>query len=215
MYIVAKAPRPGASKTRLCPPLTPEQAARLSRAFLLDTLAYVAQAGLAVRVICRDAEEQAALAPIVHGLAPVCVQAGSGLGAALETAFRRGLADGFGAVGAIGSDIPTLPPEAVRQGFAAIRRGNDVALGPSSDGRYFLLVARALFPQLFRDMVWGTSAVLQETFDRGRAAGLRVHLRPEWYDVDDPASLPRLRADLTRAPAALAPCTRAELAETG
>ena len=211
VYVVAKAPRAGASKTRLCPPLRPPQAARLAEAFLLDTVALARRAGCRVRVICRDAAEQATLERIVAD-APVCVQAGAGLGAALESAFSRGLADGAAAVAVLGADSPTLPPARVREAFAALARGADVALGPSDDGGYYLLAARALHPTLFRDMAWSTSTVAQVTLERCRAAGLRPYLLPRWYDVDDVASLVRLRAELARAPVDVAPRTRSELA---
>lgn len=211
VYVVAKAPRAGASKTRLCPPLGLDQAAALSCAFLLDTLTCAHRAGLLARVICRDAEERAALEPVVGSLATVCIQHGSGLGAALESAFSQGLREGFGAVGVLGSDCPTLPPRLLRQAYTAVEQGSDVALGPSADGGYYLLVARALHPVLFQNMIWSTSTVAQTTLDRCAGAGLRVHLLPGWYDVDDAADLHRLREDLHRAAPSVACRTRAEL----
>ena len=128
VYVVAKAPRAGESKTRLCPPLTAGQAAALAEAFLGDVLAVVRHARCQARVICRSAAERRALARLVGGAASVRVQDGAGLGAALESAFWQGLADGFGAVGVLGSDSPTLPPLLLRQAFRAIERGADVAL---------------------------------------------------------------------------------------
>lgn len=212
VYVVAKAPRAGAAKTRLCPPLRPEQAARLAAAFLLDCLALVQRAGCQARAICRDGAEQAALAEILDGVATVGVQAGRGLGDALETAFRQGLADGFGAVAVLGADSPTLPPAVLRRAFAALEHGADVALGPCEDGGYYLLAAEALHPQLFRNMLWSTNSVADVTIQRCRDAGLSVHLLPVWYDVDDAESLGRLRAALEQAPPTVAPHTRAELA---
>jgi rSAM/selenodomain-associated transferase 1 len=212
VYVIAKAPRPGASKTRLCPPLQPRQAADLAGAFLQDTLATVAAAGAVPRAICRDAGERAALGRIVDGKAAIVTQDGAGLGDALESAFRQGLHEGFGAVGVLGADIPTLPAATIRQAFAAVADGADVALGPSADGGYYLLVARRLHAELFRDMVWSTATVADETLARCRALGLRVQLLPLWYDVDDGAALAQLEADLAAGPADLAPATRAVLA---
>jgi rSAM/selenodomain-associated transferase 1 len=211
IYVVAKAPRPGQSKTRLCPPLTPERAARLAQAFLLDTLEAVAAAGLTPRIICRDREERDALAGLVDGAAAVYVQEGSGLGDALESAFRHGLADGFPLVGVLGADIPTLPPAVLTDACLAVAGGDDVALGRSDDGGYYLLVARAVHPTLFRGMTWSTDTVGEVTLARCRAAGLRIHLLPSWYDVDDAAALVQLRRELAAAPAGIARHTRAEL----
>jgi rSAM/selenodomain-associated transferase 1 len=212
VYVVAKAPRPGAAKTRLCPPLEPEQAARLARAFLLDCLRTVREAGLEARVICRDGAERGQLEAIVARLASVHVQDGAGLGAAMESAFRHGLADGYPAVAVFGSDCPTVPPAVLRLAFDALETGADVSLGPSEDGGYYLLAARAPHSVLFRNMAWSTATVAAETLARCARAGLRVRLLPRWYDVDDAASLARLAGDLCAGPAGVAPFTREALA---
>lgn len=213
VYIIAKAPRAGVSKTRLCPPLEPAQAAGLARALLLDTLAAVHGAGIEGRIMCRDASERAELAALTGRHLAVHVQAGSGLGDALESAFRTGLADGFAAVGVLAADSPTVPPAVLHPAFTRLEDERDVALGRSEDGGYYLLAARALHPVLFRDMVWSTAMVAQETLDRCRATGLRCRLLPTWYDVDDAAGLARLRTDLAQAPRHVAPHTRAMLAQ--
>jgi rSAM/selenodomain-associated transferase 1 len=225
VYVVAKAPSPGQSKTRLCPPLTPAAAARLARAFLLDVLDTVRASGLTARIVCRDAAERTALRALVGDAVAVHAQDGNGLGDALEWAFRQGLADGFPAVAVLGADVPALRPDVLREACHAVagdgagdgheRAGYDVALGQSEDGGYYLLAARAVHPTLFRDMIWSTDGVAAETLRRCRAAGLRPFLLPAGYDVDDAAALDTLRAELAGAPLSLAPRTRAALAAAG
>jgi len=157
VYVVAKAPQPGVSKTRLCPPLTPDQASQLARAFLHDTLANATLAGVTPRIVCRTASEQHELRRLVGALTQVSMQSGAGLGDALVSAFRDGLADGFTAVAVLGADTPTLPVLVIREAFAALTNGADVALGPAEDGGYYLLAARGVHPSLFHDMPWSTS----------------------------------------------------------
>ena len=210
-YVVAKAPRPGVTKTRLCPPLSPDQAAQLASAFLLDTVATVNLAGVSARIVCREASEQRPLGRLVGLLVPVSVQSGNGLGDALEGAFREGLADGASAVAVLGADSPTLPGLLLGEAFAALAHGFDVVLGPAEDGGYYLLAARAVHPWLFRDMGWSTDRVASETLRRCRTLGLRTHILPAWYDVDDAASLDILRSDLLRLPTGTAAHTRAVL----
>jgi len=210
-YVVAKAPRPGVTKTRLCPPLTPDQASQLARAFLCDTLSNVTLAGLCPRIVCRGATEQQELRRVAGPLTRVSIQSGAGLGDALDGAFREGLADGFAAVAVLGADSPTLPALVIREAFAALTDDNDVALGPAEDGGYYLLAARRVHPWLFRDMPWSTDGVASETLRRCQAHGLRPHVLPAWYDVDDAASLAILRMELRRLPASTAPHTRAAL----
>jgi rSAM/selenodomain-associated transferase 1 len=211
VYVVAKAPRAGASKTRLCPPLTFEEAAGCAAAFLGDVLDAVRQADLEARVICRDAAERDALAALIGAGVRVDVQDGSGLGEAMESAFRFGLRDGYRAVAVLGADCPTVPRDALAGAFAAVCRDADVALGPSEDGGYYLLVARDLHPWLFRDLVWSTDTVAAETLARCRAQHLRTYLAPPWYDVDDAASLGRLWSDVQSARGDAAIRTRALL----
>jgi glycosyltransferase A (GT-A) superfamily protein (DUF2064 family) len=141
----------------------------------------------------------------------VDVQLGQGLGDALESAFRLGLGAGYRAVGVLGADCPTVRASTLAAAFAALGGRADVSLGMSEDGGYYLLAASAVYPQLFRNIVWSTSTVGQETLDRCRTAGLRPYLAAQWYDVDDAAGLERLRADLTTAPLSVAPHTRAAL----
>ena len=211
VYVVAKAPQPGVSKTRLCPPLTPDQASQVARAFLYDTLANATLAGVTPRLVCRTASEQHELRRLVGALTQVSMQSGAGLGDALVSAFRDGLADGFTAVAVLGADTPTLPVLVIREAFAALTNGADVALGPADDGGYYLLAARGVHPSLFYDMPWSTSGVASETLRRCRALGLRTHMLPAWYDVDDAASLAILRMDLRQLPVSTAPQTRAAL----
>jgi len=215
VYVMAKAPRAGAAKTRLCPPLYPVQAARLAEALLLDAVAVVQRAGCQVRIMCRSTSEQLALEELLGATTSVSVQAGKGLGDALESAFRQGLTDGGAAVAVLGADSPTLAPAVVREAFVALRRGADVALGPSEDGGYYLLAARALHPALFYDMPWSTSAVGALTLARCQDAGLSTYLLPTWYDVDDGASLARLQMELRTGAPSLSPRTRAALGIPG
>jgi rSAM/selenodomain-associated transferase 1 len=211
VYVVAKAPRTGMTKTRLCPPLVPAQAAELARAFLLDTLTNVMLAGLSPRIRCRGLAEQRLLRRLAGPSVPVSIQAGVGLGDALEGAFQEGLADGSGAVAVLGADSPTLPVPILREAFIALTDGTDVVLGPALDGGYYLLAARAVHPRLFREMTWSTAGVASETLRRCRTLGLRTHVLRPWYDVDDPASLAALRGDLRQLPGSTAPHTRAVL----
>jgi rSAM/selenodomain-associated transferase 1 len=212
VYVVAKAPVAGQAKTRLSPPLTPEDAAQLAGAFLLDTLVSVVDAGLTPRLICRNADDRVLLAQVAGSDVRADVQPGTGLGDALESAFQHGVDGGFAAVAVLGADTPTLPASILREGFVALARGAaDVTLGPSEDGGYYFLAARALHPTLFREMEWSTDRVAAETLRRSAAAGLRVHLLPRWYDVDDAASLDRLQTHLRRLPDAVARYTRSAL----
>lgn len=212
---MAKAPVAGHSKTRLVPPLSPEDAAGLAEAFLLDTLAIVAQvpgvdAYIAVAPATVDAAGLVAL--IAPDVAQV-PQQGDSLGERLDHVLTDRLAAGYRQVVAINADGPTLPSSSVAAAFEALDDADvDVVLGPTADGGYYLIGQRAPHPRLVRDVEMSTPRVLADTMAIAADLGLRVVLLDEWYDVDEPADLARLRTELAADPT-LAPHTRRLLFE--
>jgi rSAM/selenodomain-associated transferase 1 len=192
--IMAKAPRPGEVKTRLCPPLLAAEAAALYRCFLLDKIAAVRTLLGARPVLAYTPDEAlaefAALAPDFT-LVP---QRGSDLGARLHATLAGLLAAGHPAAIAVDSDTPTLPREFLQQAVDRLARpGPDVVLGPTEDGGYYLIGVRAAHGALFDDVPWSTSAVLEVTLRRAAAAGLESARLLPWFDVDTPDDLRRLR----------------------
>ena len=216
LVVVGKVPRPGATKTRLTPPLSPEQAALLYRAFLQDTLAVAV--GLGWEQVTLIYPPQLGAERQLQAFLPAAVQLqpqpGSGLGAALAGAFASHLAAGFGRVVLIGSDNPTLPPTLIHQAAAGLD-GHDVVIGPSADGGYYLIGMARPHLGLFERITWSTSVVFGETLERADELGLRALALPEWYDIDTVAELQRLRDELAGLPQSIAPATRAALVELG
>ena len=186
----------GRVKTRLLGAVSAEQAAALHAAFLADLLDRLRGAPGFDLVIAwaLDAGE----APPDCGL-PALRQRGSDLGERLHDALAAA-ARRYAFVAAIGSDHPELPRERVGEAFAALAAGADVALGPASDGGYYLVAARAaaLSPRLFADIPWSGPEVLARTLDRCAELGLEVALLAPGDDVDTPADLERLAATLRR-----------------
>jgi uncharacterized protein len=195
--IMAKAPSPGTVKTRLCPPLTPPEAAELSRCFLVDKITQVRS--------LRDVSPAIAFTPesehgLFQALAPefeLVPQRGADLGARLRGSLDALLRRGHPAALAIDTDTPTLPTEFLQQAIRfAIAPEIDVVVGPTEDGGYYLIGGRAVHRELFDDVPWSTSAVLRLTLERAVASGLRLACLPLWFDVDTPRDLARLRTML-------------------
>jgi rSAM/selenodomain-associated transferase 1 len=206
LLVIAKRPAPGQTKTRLCPPLSPEQAAQLYECFLKDTLAAARAVPGAARLINyapSDADGYFAGLAADFGRLP---QVGADLGQRLNHALTRCLEEGFRRAVIMDSDSPTLPADYVVQAFEALESA-DVVLGPCEDGGYYLIGLTRPQPRLLREVQMSTPRVLEDTLALARAAGLRVALLPRWYDVDTVVELERLRADL-QAQAAQAPYTR-------
>jgi len=119
---------------------------------------------------------------------------------------------GYRRVVIMNSDGPTLPAAHLATAFKLLSSEEvDVVLGPSDDGGYYLLGLKRPAPRLLRQVQMSTPAVLRDTLALAQAEKLRVKLLPPWYDVDDTASLERLRQEIARTPPAVAPHTRAFL----
>jgi hypothetical protein len=195
--IMAKAPRLGEVKTRLCPPLSPAEAAALYRCFLLDKIEQVRALKEAHPAVAYTPPEGRA---IFEELAPgftLVLQRGADLGTRLANTLAQLLDNGHPAAVAVDSDTPTLPSAFLQQAVDLIMRpGPDVVLGPSDDGGYYLIGVRAVRRELFDGIPWSTPSVLAETLHRAAAAGLTTACLPAWFDVDTPDDLERLRASL-------------------
>jgi hypothetical protein len=195
---MAKAPRAGEVKTRLCPPLSPGQAAELAEAFLLDVIEAVRSLEMATPVIAyAPAGARARFEALAHDFALVA-QRGADLGARLAHVFDDLLATDVKGAIVIGSDAPTLPRAVLDA--ALDRLGSaDLVLGPSEDGGYYLIGLREPRPELFADIAWSTPTVFEATMARARACGLRTAILPTWFDVDTGEDLERLEASLAAA----------------
>ena len=198
LAIFAKAPIPGQVKTRLCPPLTPDEAATLHGSFVLDTLErtkvaasrlklpidrYLACAPSATHVFFKIMEERQGVKLID--------QVGDDLGARMNQAFTTLFAQGYRQVLLMGTDVPTLPLDHFRQALASLE-SHDLVLGPALDGGYYLIGLKRMTPELFADIPWSTDQVLKLTGEKAAMLGLTTALLEPWRDVDTLADLQAL-----------------------
>ena len=210
LIVVAKKPEPGFTKTRLCPPFTPEAAAEFYGCMMRDTMA------LAVKL--RGVDLTLAFTPssaidYFHKLVPdgfhLIPQKGANLGERLANALVHHLELGYRKAVIMNSDGPTLPLAYLEEAFSKLDQV-DVTLGMGHDGGYYLMGLKQLYPELFQNIAWSTERVIPQTLEVCRRLKLKAHRLPEWYDVDVRADLKRLRRDLSEKPAS-APHTYAFL----
>jgi uncharacterized protein len=201
LAVMAKAPRPGKVKTRLTPPLTPDQASALNICFIRDTTENIQQvteasnsAGLVAYTPVGDESAFEGLLP--NGF-QLLAQRGDSFGERLFYACEDLFACGFSAVCLIDSDSPTLPQYALLQAVERLSRAGDrMVLGGSDDGGYYLIGLKRPHHRLFEQIDWSTERVFEQTLERAREIGLTTELLPTWYDVDDAATLERLQREL-------------------
>ena len=233
LVIMAKAPRPGAVKTRLTPSLSPVAVTDFYCCLLDDTLALARSlkvSGVEVAIMCPESDVNE-LAQLAGREVSVVAQKGEGLAAGLTSVFAQFAPDyrskdyqredyqaeehrrdaHHQRVIAFNSDSPHLPRSVLEDAFETLA-AHDVVIGPTHDGGYYLVGAKAAHPTLFAGDGMGTSSALERLLARARTLELSVGFADSFYDIDIAEDLTRLAAELRLAPAR-APRTAAWLKE--
>lgn len=208
LIVFVKAPRPGATKTRLARHIGDQAAVAVYRA--------VAGA-VARRLVPRGAEYErlffyapadagAEVAAWLRG--ETCLPQGEGdLGERMAAAFAVTFGRGARHAAIVGSDVPGLSADAVREALDALRE-HDLVLGPARDGGYYLMALRRPCPSLFDGLAWSTPTVLAATLERADALGLKARLLQPLTDID---TLEDLRQEWPTVAALLDDSTRAAI----
>lgn len=177
LLVIAKSPLPGRSKTRLCPPCTPAQAAALAEAALADTLAAAAATPCAGRRLVLDGAPGEWLPPGFE----VVPQSGGGLGARLAAAF----AGCEGPALLIGMDTPQVTPALLGESLERLAMpGVDAVLGPAEDGGYWAIGMREPDPRAFAGVPMSSERTGRCQLRALRRLGLAVEGLPALRDVD-------------------------------
>ena len=200
LVIMAKAPRPGVVKTRLASSLPPAAVTAFYCCLLDDTLALARSlSDVEVAIMCPggDIEE---LAQLAGSEVTVVAQKGEGLAAGLTAVFANFAEGHQRRTIAFNSDSPHLPRAVLEDAFETLA-AHDMVVGPTHDGGYYLVGAKASHPALFAGDGMGTSSALERLLSRARDLELSVGFADPFYDIDVADDLTRLAAELRRAPA--------------
>jgi rSAM/selenodomain-associated transferase 1 len=215
LVVLAKHPEPGRVKTRLCPPLSPEEAAALQSAMLDDVLEaswrHATALGLEP-VLAIDPPEAVTRyrARLPEGFR-VCAQQGSSLAARMQRVLDDELARGRGPVLLRGSDSPAMDQETLVEALAALERV-DLVVSPDPDGGYNLIGLRRAAPGLLGHPM-STDSVMQDTLLSAHRLGLSSEQVSAGFDIDTAADLERLDRAVPPDSAGLYPRTMGWLAE--
>jgi rSAM/selenodomain-associated transferase 1 len=201
LVIMAKAPRPGMVKTRLGPTLSPAAVTAFYCCLLEDTLALARslKAGdVEVAIMCPESDVNE-LARLAGSEVSVVAQKGEGLAAGLTSVFAHFVENRERCTIAFNSDSPHLPRSVLEEAFETLA-AHQVVVGPTYDGGYYLVGAKAFHPTLFTDDGLGTSSALERLLSRARVLELGVGFTDPFYDIDVIDDLIRLAAELQLAP---------------
>ena len=200
LVIMAKAPKPGRVKTRLAQSLPAPAVTSLYRCLLDDTLTLARSlGGVEVAVMCPDSDVDE-MARLFDDAVTVVAQKGEGLAAGLTSVFAHFAKGDSQRVIAFNSDSPHLPASVLESAFEVLTR-RDVVAGPTHDGGYYLVGAKANHPTLFEADEMGTWSALESLLARARALKLSVGFTSSFYDIDVAEDLIHLAAELRLVPA--------------
>jgi hypothetical protein len=199
LVVMAKAPRPGMVKTRLRQSLPSVAVTALYRCLLADTLALATSLkSVEVAVMCPESDQEE-LAHVLGNTVQVVAQGGEGLAAGLTSVFRHFTAAGRQHVIAFNSDSPHLPPLVLESAFETLAT-HDVVVGPTHDGGYYLVGAKAAHTALFESDSMGTGSALDRLLTRAKSLELSTGFTKPFYDIDIANDLILLARELQLAP---------------
>ena len=202
VIVFAKNPEPNQVKTRLLPTLSPEQAATLYTAFLIDwckTLAELPDVDIVIAYTPPEAQPD--LQALIGENAIYIPQIGTDLGERLTSATQWAAEHGYTKILLVGSDSPTLPISYISQAITLLDSRN-IVIGPSTDGGYYLIgfsveTLATTVPHVFEEIAWSTAEVFQQTITRIHSTKATLGLLPPWYDIDRAEDLAFLHAHIS------------------
>lgn len=199
LVVMAKAPRPGVVKTRLAQSLPLPAVIELYRCLLADTIALAKSLeDVNVSIMCPVSDVEDLSLATSNGIR-IVPQTGDGLAAGLTSVFTHFAEAGVRRIIAFNSDSPHLPASVLAGAFEALSTC-DIVVGPTHDGGYYLVGANVSHPGLFTGDALGTTNAFDALLARARGLGLSVSLTDPFYDIDVPADLTQLAAELQLAP---------------
>lgn len=185
IVVYAKAPIEGYVKTRLCPPLTGDEAASLHGSLVMDLLECCQVVKGCDRILAGAPTGQHPFFKAMETRFQVKLweQSGEDLGARMAKTFQDGLRSAYQALVIVGTDIPGISPQLLTQAVSVLQN-HDVVLGPTLDGGYYLIGLRKPVPELFQHIPWSTSQVCALTEQKVKALGLSLARLPTLRDID-------------------------------
>ncbi len=211
IIIMAKVPAAGKVKTRLAPVLSPEKCAELADAFLQDAIEKAANLKNQLIIAYSPIERCNYFDKISKKNITLIPQKGENLGEKMFNAFKFAFERKADSAVLIGTDSPTFPREFIESAFEFLEK-TDAVLGKSEDGGYYLIGLKTLHREIFENVEWSCEKTFEQTAQNIEKCGLKLSNLPEWFDVDLPEDLERLKKDLTENPS-FAPFTAKWLEE--
>lgn len=193
LILFARYPESGLVKTRLAGFLGADGATALHRVMVEHTMATVRRSArdLNLRLEIHHTGPTDAMSAWLGADACYRAQTEGDLGVRMAMALDTALPP----VILVGTDCPDLSSDVLTDALAVLRN-REVVLGPAADGGYYLVGMKCRRPDIFNDIPWGSDQVLARTRDRLRRSGVTWGETRMLADIDRPADLIHLPAQL-------------------
>ena len=185
IILFAKYPEKGKVKTRLSMKLRENIAVELYKNFILDLLATLKKVKAKIYIFFYPEDSKDKFVKWLGRDYSYAPQKGDDLGERMKNAFIWGFKEGYNRIVIIGSDSPDLPSKLINEAFKSLEK-NDVVIGPSFDGGYYLLGFKKekFLPSVFFGIKWSTNIVFNNTCEILKKENYKIHVLPKWRDVD-------------------------------
>lgn len=191
LIVMTRIPIPGQTKTRLMKILSGLECAQIHRCFLMDIFNTLKNTKGSADIFLTYTPEDSL--GVISDMVPKWIscfpQKGDNLGERMRNSIDILLKRGYEKVILIGSDIPDLCSRDIENAFTVLD-SNDVVLGPTFDGGYYLVGMKRIHKEIFGDnLKWGYKSVFEATVDIANKCSLKVGLASKYRDIDDEKDL--------------------------
>lgn len=186
LILMTRVPVPGKTKTRLMPVLEGCECAELHKCFLLDLFNVFEFIRNDTKIFLTYTPEDSLgiMENIIPGYIECFPQKGDDLGERMANAVQAVLREGYSKVILMGADVPMIQPDELRDAFRVLVH-NDMCIGPTLDGGYYLIGMKSLVRQIFDDSLsWGKKSVYEGTMGIINNSGLSVGFAAKHRDID-------------------------------
>ncbi len=195
LIVFAKEPQEGRVKTRLRSCLSMTQRLNLYKAFLKDTIDLTKNIKCDLKILAYTSRKRPDYLKRIGRSFRFYRQKGSNLGQKMYNAFKSVEVYGDYKSVIIGSDSPSLPAIFIKNAFEKLDK-NDLVLGPTLDGGYYLIGLKKPCIEIFEGIKWSSSQVLKDTVRNAKKLGKKISILKSWYDIDKPKDVVYLKKDL-------------------
>ena len=197
-------------KNRLIPFLSAEECAALYNCFLRDVYQKAVASGADVYVFFAPKDKREAFRSLLDADAILLPQYGGDLGQRMKNAMGAVLRMGYGKVVLMGTDIPHIHTDTIKNAFENLDQ-KDIVIHPALDGGYYLIGMKQEYDSIWNIRRYGTNTVMYDTLQHMKAENLSISVGQMYYDIDCKEDLKQLWNDVKRGAVCNCPETMAYL----